>query len=82
MNLLTSQNGALNEIITPGVREEATLSSWKEKKSSLCIKYIFTIRLFPKACVKVFVISCILIREWNTVKDGLLKISAAESIFA
>ena len=32
MNLLTSQNGALNEIVTPEVREEATLSSWKKKK--------------------------------------------------
>ena len=28
----------------------------KREKSSLCIKYIFTIRLFPKACVKTFVI--------------------------
>ena len=52
----TSQNGALNEIITPGVRVEGTQSTWKEEKSSLCISYIFTIRLFPKACVKIFVI--------------------------
>ena len=58
MNLLTSQNGALNEIITPGMREEATQSPKKKKneKSSLYIKYIFTIHLFPKACFKIFVI--------------------------
>ena len=73
MNLLTSQNGDLNEIITPGVREEATQSSWKEKKSSLCINYIFTIRLFPKACVKIFVIIRIYASEIPKVNNGLLK---------
>ena len=52
MNLLTSQNGDLNEIITPGVREEATQSSWKEKKvayvSSISSPYAYFQRLVLK----------------------------------
>ena len=68
------ENDVSNEIITPGAREEATQSSWKKKKSSLFMKYIFIIRLFSKACVKIFVIIRIHAREIPEVNNGLLKL--------
>ena len=53
MNLLTSQNGALNEIITPGMREGYAIDQKKKRKkvayiSSISLPYAYFQKLVLK----------------------------------